>query len=276
MEATVQGAGGMTVWRLQYSPRRYRRLVLPTMALAAAAYLAGLGCEVSFKEFRLGLGVGAGLLASFFPPDWSALREMAVPALQTLFLAVVATPLAVAVSFPVALMGAGNIAPGWLRVPARSLMAAERALPDIIVAFFFVAALGIGPMAGIIALALGSIGMLAKLFADAMEEIDARLLESMECVGASRSQIVRYCIMPSVMPSIIANSLFRFEINIRSAALLGMVGAGGIGYELSQAMSLLEYQRATVAIAVTLALVFAAERLSSFLRHRIVAGDRLA
>jgi phosphonate transport system permease protein len=131
-------------------------------------------------------------------------------------------------------------------------------------------------MAGIIALALGSIGMLGKLFADAMEEIDPRLLESIECVGGSRLQVLRYGILPSVLPSLIANSLFRFEINIRSAALLGMVGAGGIGYELSQSMALLEYRRATVAIAVTLTLVFLTERSSAFLRNRIMMRDRLS
>jgi phosphonate transport system permease protein len=154
-------------------------------------------------------------------------------------------------------------------------MSIERATPDIIVAFFFVAAFGIGPMAGIIALALGSIGMLGKLFADAMEEVDPRLLQALACTGASRAQVLRYGILPVVLPSMIANSLFRFEINIRSAALLGMVGAGGIGYELSQAMALLEYPRATVAIAVTLGLVFLTERLSGYLRQRIAAREHL-
>jgi phosphonate transport system permease protein len=239
------------------------------------AYLSALGCEVSFNRFWKGLRVGVNLIASFFPPEWGAFGEMVRPALVTLFQALIATPIAVLVSFFVALLGANNIMNNHVRSGARSLMAAERALPDIIVAFFFVAAFGIGPMAGIIALALGSIGMLGKLFADAMEEIDSRFLESLECCGATKSQVLRYGIIPMILPSMIANSLFRFEINIRSAALLGMVGAGGIGYELSEAMGLLEYQRATVAITVTVIMVFIVERISAFLRHRIIFREQL-
>ena len=261
---------------MRYHPRKYRPLLAPGLVLGALVYAAALGCEVSFDRFWKGVEVGGDLLASFFPPAWGDLDDMLLPALETLLLAVIATPLAVAVSFFVALLAADNVRRGWVRTLARGLMSAERAMPDIVVAFFFIAAFGIGPMAGIIALALGSIGMLGKLFADAMEEVDPRLLEAIECTGATRSQVLRYAILPVVLPSMIANSLFRFEINIRSAALLGMVGAGGIGYELSQAMALLEYPRATVAIAVTLALVFLTERLAGQLRQRLIAREHLA
>lgn len=258
----------------KYPLKKYKQMVIPTLVMCGLIYLSALGCEVTFDRFWKGLEVGAGLMVSFFPPAWGAIVDMLYPALETLLLAVIATPMAVVVSFGVGLLGASNVSRGWMRTSARFLMSAERATPDIIVAFFFVAAFGIGPMAGIIALALGSIGMLGKLFADAMEEIDPRLLEAIECVGASKFQVLRYGILPTVLPSIVANSLFRFEINIRSAALLGMVGAGGIGYELSQAMALLEYQRATVAIVVTVALVFLAERVSGFLRNRILTRSQ--
>jgi phosphonate transport system permease protein len=244
---------------MRYHPRKYRPLLAPGLGLGVLIYAAALGCEVSFDRFWKGVEVGGDLLAAFFPPAWGDFGDMLMPALETLLLAVIATPLAVIVSFFVALLAADNMRGGWVRNLARGLMSAERATP----------------MAGIIALALGSIGMLGKLFADAMEEVDPRLLEAMECTGATRSQILRYAILPVVLPSMIANSLFRFEINIRSAALLGMVGAGGIGYELSQAMALLEYPRATVAIAVTLALVFLTERLAGQLRERLISRERL-
>ncbi|MGA1195745.1 MAG: phosphonate ABC transporter, permease protein PhnE [Candidatus Latescibacterota bacterium] len=257
-----------------YSLKKYKSLVFPIGVMGGLIYLSALGCEVEFDRFWKGMAVGGRLIVSFFPPAWGDFGDMMYPALETLLLAVIATPLAVVVSFGVALMSANNVSGTWVRSGARFLMSAERATPDIIVAFFFVAAFGIGPMAGIIALALGSIGMLGKLFADAMEEIDPRLLEAIECVGASKLQVLRYGILPSVLPSMVANSLFRFEINIRSAALLGMVGAGGIGYELSQAMALLEYQRATVAILVTVAMVFLAERVSGFLRHKILTRSQ--
>ena len=207
---------------MRYHPRKYRPLILPGLVLVGLIYAAALGCEVSFNRFWKGVQVGGDLLSGFFPPQWAAFAEMLAPALETLLLAAIATPLAVVVSFFVALLGAENVRGGWVRAAARGLMSVERATPDIIVAFFFVAAFGIGPMAGIIALALGSIGMLGKLFADAMEEVDPRLLSALECTGATRGQVLRYGILPEILPSLIANSLFRFEINIRAAALLGL------------------------------------------------------
>lgn len=266
----------MTTPANTYSLHRYRKLILPAVITSALVYASAIGCEVSFDQLGKGMSVAGVLLASFFPPEWESIGEMSYAALETLFLAVIATPLAVIVSFIAALLSAKNVTPGLPRALARFGLASERALPDIIVAFFFVAAFGVGPMAGIIALTLGSVGMLGKLFADAMEEIDPKLLEGLACTGAGQLHILRYGILPTVLPSVIANSLFRFEINIRSAALLGMVGAGGIGYELSQAMALLDYPRASVAIAVTLALIFATERLSEALRHKLMQSARTA
>ena len=151
----------------------------------------------------------------------------------------------------------------------------ERALPEIIMLLLLVAALGVGPFPGVMALAIGSIGMLGKLLADAIEEIDPRVLESVESVGATRWQVIRHAVLPEVMPALLANSIFRFEVNIRASVLLGAVGAGGIGFELNKAMNMLEYERVSVAILVTLALVFTAERGSDFLRRRVLDGGKL-
>jgi phosphonate transport system permease protein len=125
-------------------------------------------------------------------------------------------------------------------------------------------------------LVIGSIGMLGKLVGDAIEEIDSRTVESVACVGASSAQVIRYAVLPQVLPSLVANSMFRFEVNIRASVLLGAVGAGGIGYELTTAMSQVEYSKATSAAIVSFALVLAAERVSDFLRSRLLSHGALA
>src|SRR5262249_28421118 len=118
----------------------------------------------------------------------------------------------------------------------------------------------------------GSVGMLGKLVGDAVEEIDARVMDSVAAVGATRLQVIRHVVIPEVLPSLVANSIFRFEVNIRASVLLGAVGAGGIGYELNAAINQLEYSRATVAALTSLTLVFLSERASDLLRSRILTG----
>ena len=255
--------------------RRMRRPALFALALGLVVYWTAVQCNVSPSELVDGAFRGLEVLVFFVPPDWHALPELAGPALVTVLLAAVATPLGVALSAVFGLAAARNVAPGWLRTPARMLIGLERALPEIIILLLLVAALGVGPFPGVIALALGSIGMLGKLLADSVEEIDARVLESVETVGATRWQVIRHAVIPEVLPSFLANAIFRFEVNIRASVLLGAVGAGGIGFELSKAMSLLEYERAMSAVLLTLALVFGAERVSDFLRRRVLEGGRL-
>lgn len=259
-------------------PRGWRRLVRPaifTLVLLGLVFWAARICQVSLPAFLNGILRGLEVVGFFFPPDFSTVGELVEPALVTLLLAAVATPLGVLLSIGFGLAAARNLSPPWLRQPARILVGLERALPEIIVLLLLVAALGVGPFPGVIALAIGSVGMLGKLLADAIEEIDDRVLESVATVGATRWQVIRHAVIPEVLPSFLANSLFRFEINIRASVLLGAVGAGGIGYELSKAMSLLEYERAMMAIIVTLALVFGAERLSDALRRRVLDGGKL-
>ncbi|MGH8018256.1 MAG: phosphonate ABC transporter, permease protein PhnE, partial [Opitutaceae bacterium] len=255
--------------------RRWLRPAAFGAALAALSWWSARLCQVSWTELLGGLGRSGEIFGFFFPPEWSSLGELVQPALVTVLLAALATPLGVLLSMVFGVAGARNLSPIWLRTPSRVLIGIERALPEIIVLLLLVAALGIGPFPGVVALAIGSVGMLGKLIADAIEEIEPRVLESVEAVGATRWQVIRHAVVPEVMPSLLANSIFRFEINIRASVLLGAVGAGGIGYELNKAMSLLEYERVTMAILVTLALVVAAERISNILRRRVLDGGDL-
>lgn len=255
-----------------------RRLLRPTViggVLAALVYVAARQCDVSWTELTGGISKGLEVVGFFFPPEWTSLSEMVGPALVTILLAALATPLGVFLSLLFGIAGAKNLSPEWIRSPARIAVGIERALPEIIVLLLLVAALGIGPLPGVVALAIGSVGMVGKLLADSIEEIDTRVLESLESVGATRWQVIRHAVLPEVMPSLLTNSIFRFEVNIRASVLLGAVGAGGIGYELYQAINLLEYERAMMAILVTVALVFGSERLSDFLRRRVMEGGKL-
>ncbi|MEN9842131.1 MAG: phosphonate transporter, permease protein PhnE, partial [Verrucomicrobiota bacterium] len=178
-----------------------RRPLLIASVLVPLIVLSAWLCQVRLSGVVDGLSKGFEVLRFFFPPDWSSLQEMAGPALITVLLAALATPLGVILSLGFGLAGARNLAPNWLRTPARALIGVERALPEIIVLLLLVAALGVGPLPGVIALAIGSVGMLGKLFADAIEEIDPKVLESVACVGATRWQVIRHAVLPEVMPA---------------------------------------------------------------------------
>jgi phosphonate transport system permease protein len=262
-------------WR-DYSLGRYRPYVRPVSALFALTVFAAWWCEVNAADLVRGLGRGLSMLALFFPPDWEAFPRMIEPAMVTVLVAAAATPLGALCSVAFGLAAARNVSPRWLRTPARALIALERGLPEIVVLLLLVAAFGIGPFAGVMALVIGSIGMLGKLVGDAVEEIDERTVESVACVGATKGQLIRYAVLPQVLPSLLANSMFRFEVNIRASVLLGAVGAGGIGYELSTAMNQVEYDKATTAAVVSFVMVLAAERISDVLRSRVLAHGSLA
>ena len=244
------------------------RWVVVTLLLLV---LAGWQAEVDVQTLFRDLPTGIGKLAMFFPPDISALPELLEPALVTLLLALVPLPIGVALAIPVAFAGAANIAPPWLRLIARTYITLQRNIPEIILVLLLVRAFGLGAFPGIVAIALGSIGMLSKLFADAIEEIDREQLEAIECTGASRWQVIRYAVIPALMPSLVANGLFRFETNMRQAGLLGAVGAGGLGYELSYALNRLEYQHVTMTVLVLLLLIALAEFLSDTLRRALLS-----
>lgn len=260
----------------EFSVERYRSAFTPTATLLLVTAFALWRVDANLSDLVTGIGEGLELLAFFFPPAWRAFPEMVEPALVTVLLALTATPIGAVCALLFGLAAARNVASPWLRAASRTVMALERGLPEIVTLLILIAAFGIGPFAGVIALVIGSIGMLGKLAGDAIEEIDPRTVESVACVGATHAQVIRYAVLPQVLPSLLANSMFRFEVNIRASVLLGAVGAGGIGYELSVAMSQLEYSKATVAAFVSFVLVFVSERCSDLLRSRVLAGGQLS
>ncbi len=180
-------------------------------------------------ELLRGGGGASGLAGDFFPPDFSDwplyLEEIAV----TVQIAIWGTVLAVVCAVPCGILSSGNIVPWWVRQPMRRLMDACRAINEMVFAMLFVIAVGLGPFAGVLALWVHTTGVLAKLFSEAVEAIDPQPLEGIRATGATRLEEVLFGVIPQVVPLWVSFSLYRFESNVRSATVLGMVGAGGIG-----------------------------------------------
>ena len=170
--------------------------------------------------------------ADFFPPNFSDWRTYVDEMVVTIQIAVWGTALAVVCAVPLGLMSAENISPAWLRQPVRRLMDALRAINEMLFAMLFVVAVGLGPFAGVLALFVHTTGVLAKLFSEAVEAIDPRPVEGIRATGANVLEEIVYGVIPQVLPLWISYSLYRFESNVRSATVVGMVGAGGIGVVL--------------------------------------------
>jgi phosphonate transport system permease protein len=240
--------------------------------LALALLWAGAKCEVRIDNLDDAGARVLEILKGFFPPDWSALPEILPEAGKTVLLGAASTLIGFILSAPLGLAAARNIAPSWIRLPVRLLLGLERATPEILILLFFVVAFGLGTFAGILTLGLASVAMLGKLLGDAIEEADPAIAESVQATGAHRWQVIRYGIVPEVIPALVSNTMFRFDYNMRMTVILGAVGAGGLGQEIMQSISRLHYQRATLAALISLIIIVSAEQFTSHVRQSWI-GD---
>ena len=229
--------------------------------------------ELSVTELAKGLPWIGDFVARMFPPHWAFLQRLAKPVAETLQIALWGTLLGAVLALPLCFLGARNFSPNRMAFhAARQLFNAARGINEIIFALIFVAAVGLGPFAGVLALSVHGAGMLGKFFSEAIEEIDAGPVEALRATGATSSQTVAFAVLPQVLPSWIAAVLYRFEVNLRASTILGMVGAGGIGYELYGSMRLFQYQDTAACILVILVLVMSADYFSSRLRALVLQG----
>lgn len=207
-------------------------------------------------------------ISRMLPPNLGYIRENLLgPALQTVQIALLGTVLAVVLAIPLSLAAARNLSPWpWLYHASRQVLNLLRGINEIILALVFVAAVGLGPFAGVLALALHGAGMVGKFFAEAIEEIDPGPVEAMRAAGCDTPRIVLFAILPQVLPAWLGTLLYRLEANIRISTILGMVGAGGIGFELITTMKLFEYENTAACVLVILALVFGSDLVSAKLR----------
>ncbi|MGU3499934.1 phosphonate ABC transporter, permease protein PhnE [Mycobacterium sp. C31M] len=218
------------------------------------------------------VGPSLEVFTRMIPPNFDALgADLFVAAAQTVAIGVVATAIGVVLSIPVGILAARNIAPNatlyWL---ARGWILLVRAVPELILAVVFVAALGLGPIAGTCALSIGSIGFLAKLVADAVEEIDPGPLEAVRSVGGGWWKTLFSAVIPQSMPALIGSSLYLFDVNVRTSTILGIVGAGGIGFLLFESIRTLNFDVAGAIVLIIFVIVYSIERLSGWIRSRLV------
>jgi phosphonate transport system permease protein len=255
--------------------RSWAGLVIGIGAIAWALQWSAAGAQLSWAELAAGLPQIADFLGRTLPPDLNILGRLVAPALETVQIAVWGTLLAVLPAIPLSFMAARNLQHNrWVYQGTRQALNVVRSINELILALVFVSAVGLGPFPGVLALALHGAGMLGKFFADAIEEIDQGPLEALRATGARPLQVVVFGVLPQVLTAWIAVVLYRFEVNLRSATVLGMVGAGGLGFELVSSLKLFRYPETATCIIVITVMVIVADTLSSQLRHRIQRSGR--
>ncbi len=242
-------AAGFTIWSLQATD------------FDPARIYEGFFVKPFFRQFLSGL----------WPLNWEILDQVAYQTLITIQIAWIGTLIAAVISLPVSFVAARTITPAVAAGSvARFFFNLDRAIDVLIVALVLVAAVGLGPLAGTLAIAIHSIGSMGKLFTEAIESIDRGPVEALESTGATRAQVVRWGVLPQVMPYLISYFLYRLELNIRSAVVLGIVGAGGIGFLLLDNIKQFQYQNVSMILLVIVALVMLIDLLSGRLRKAVV------
>ena len=212
------------------------------------------------------------LLDRMFPPRWSYLPTLLKPLWDTLNIATIGTLIGIILAFPIAFLAARTTTPSvlFVRPIALFIIVASRSINSLIWALLLVAILGPGLLAGIIAIAFRSIGFVAKLLYEAIEEVDQTPVEALSATGASTLQVIDYAIVPQILPSFIGISLFRWDIYIRESTILGLVGAGGIGLELQASLSVLAWPQVILIVLLIFATVIFSEALSAKIRQAIL------
>jgi phosphonate transport system permease protein len=219
------------------------------------------------ERFADGIPAMAQLFSEMVPPDFSRWRAWLKPLLDTLAMSIAGTALAVVISLPLALLAAPNISPHpVVQHATRTLLAFLRSVPEIIMGILFVAAVGFGALPGVLALALHSVGMVGKFYAEAIEHVDPKPLEAARAAGATRFQVITHAVLPQVMPQLSDITIYRWEYHFRASAVLGIVGAGGIGFELIAALRLMSYDQVSAILLAILACVLVVDGIGARLR----------
>ncbi|HCK2113994.1 TPA: phosphate/phosphonate ABC transporter permease [Escherichia coli] len=276
-------------------PKRSWFSLLSWAVVLAVLVVSWQGAEMAPLTLIKDGGNMATFAADFFPPDFSQWQDYLTEMLVTLQIAVWGTALAVILSIPFGLMSAENLVPWWVYQPVRRLMDACRAINEMVFAMLFVVAVGLGPFAGVLALFIHTTGVLSKLLSEAVEAIEpgpvegiratgvlSKLLseaveaiepgpvEGIRATGANKLEEILYGVLPQVMPLLISYSLYRFESNVRSATVVGMVGAGGIGVTLWEAIRGFQFQQTCALMVLVIVTVSLLDFLSQRLRKHFI------
>ncbi|HEY0947247.1 MAG TPA: phosphonate ABC transporter, permease protein PhnE [Opitutaceae bacterium] len=270
-------AGVSLGYTLPSAQARRRLLLLGGLAV----FLIGAGALLKFEPWLLITDFHhlVRLAGEMTPPNLALLWEktaLYATVGETLGMAFLGTLVGGCIALVLAFFAARNTSPHpLLRGAVRGLFQLERATPNFIVLLVLLVAVGFGPFAGMLALTIGSVGMFGKLFADAIEQVDQGPAEAVTSVGATRSQMIRYAIIPQVLPSVVANWFYAFDVNLRTAIALGIYGGGGIGFELHLAIKVLRYRDVLALVLLIIVLVTLTERVSDFFRRRLLRHETL-
>lgn len=244
--------------------------MLAGLALALLLAWAWHGAEMRPMDLYTYRGNMAEYLAGFLKPDFSEWRDYLHQTAITVQIAIWGTVLAIAGAIPFGLLCSANVAPIWLHQPVRRIMDACRSINEMIFAMLFISAVGLGPFAGVLALFMHTLGTLAKLFSEAVEAIDPQPVEGIRATGANPLQEIAYGVIPQVVPLWISYSLYRFESNVRSASVVGMVGAGGIGMLLWDAIRSFNYGATAAMLLILVIVVSLLDLGSAFIRKKFI------
>ena len=263
-ERNLAGAAG---WGRGVTRALYCVLTLFGIAIVVQALIV---VEARPQDLITGVHGMADLIRRAMPPNFSALPSTFWPTLQTVDIALFGTLVGIVIALPLALLAASNMTPSrFAYYAARAIIGFTRAVPDLVWALLFVTAVGLGPFPGGLALGIHSVGMLGRLFAETIEQMDMAPIHALELTGARRLQVFSHGIVPIILPTLLGISLYRLDENIRSSLVLGFVGAGGIGFQLLTAMNLFQYQEVSLLLIIIFVIVLGAERISAALRERL-------
>ena len=241
------------------------------LSLSAALIFVVVDLEINFiKLFSDSSKYFIDILNRMLPPDFSNFKGLIYAMFETIEIAFLGTFIAIILSIPVGLFSARNLAPNYLVfLIARIITIFFRAIPEFIIAMILVIAVGFGAIPGVLALGLHTMGFLAKFYAEDIEHVNKGPIEALKASGASKGQIISFAVIPQIIPSFVANNLYILDRNIRMATMLGIVGAGGIGYELLSSFRMFEYQKVSAIIIIIFITIFIIDHLSSLIRSKI-------
>jgi phosphonate transport system permease protein len=236
------------------------------LGVAAALLITLPALRIDPSRWTLG-----GLAQVFALPSMEGMGAFGARFLETLEMAAAATAISFVISLPLSFAAAAGLSPGWLSAPTKLVLAALRSIPDLVWALILASAVGVGQLAGLAALIITTLAFLAKVFAESLETVPAGPIEALRAGGAGPTAVRRVAVLEQAKPDIAGLTLYHLDANIRAASILGLVGAGGIGFELKLAMDHLRYDRLGLMIAAIWLTVAALDQVSRFVRRRIGA-----
>ena len=260
---------------LEAESRHQRRQL--ALAVAWAIPIVGVlwftGRQIGMNPIAIvsGLPYMWDFLTRMFPPEIEYALLLIDATVETIKIAIWGTLIAIGLSIPLTILGARNTSPHIVVFHAtRIFLNALRSINELVFALIFVSAVGLGPFAGVLAIALHATGMLAKFCAEEAEGVDKGQIEALQATGASKMQVILFAVIPQVVPAFISYAIYRLDVSIRSATVLGLVGAGGLGFSLIQTMKLFKYHQTATCILVIFLLVFVSDWVCAKLRERVI------